>query len=151
MRQRNRRLIGFILASVGIVIACSVLGLAAISPVSIQAVTASNDCSLSYVDQNGNGIIDKAEVIKVINAYLFGEPIPSPALCPTPAPADRAATLARLMRNATEFEYAIGERGGSLTYTTIGGPLTFNLAISTTPRHRACWVTSSRVSPRPPG
>ncbi len=46
-------------------------------------------------------------------------------------PSDRAATLSRLMRNAEEFEYAVGKHGGRLTYTTIGGPLTFNLAVST--------------------
>ena len=131
MGQRNRRLIGFILASVGIVIACSVLGLAAISLVSLQTVAASNDGSLACVDQNGNGIIDKDEAINVVLAFFSGEPIPPPASGPTPGPADQAATLARLMRNAEEFEYAIGKRGGSLTYTTIGGPLTFNLAIST--------------------
>ncbi len=130
MRQRNRRLIGFILASVGIVIACSVLGLAAISLFSVQTVTASNNCSLTCVDQNRNGIIDKGEVINVIVAYILGESIPPPASGQTPAPADQAATLARLTRNAAEFEYAIGKRGGSLTYTTIGDPLTFNFAIS---------------------
>ena len=131
MGQRNRRLIGFTLASVGIVIACSVLGLAVISLVSIQAVAASNDGSLACVDQNRNGIIDKDEAINVVLAYLSGEPIPAPTSGPTPGPSDRAATLSRLMRNAEEFEYAIGKHGGRLTYTTIGGPLTFNLAIST--------------------
>ena len=116
MGQRNRRLIGFILASVGIVIACSVLGLAAISLVSLQTVAASNDGSLACVDQNGNGVIDKDEAINVVLAFFSGEPIPPPASGPTPGPADQAATLARLMRNAEEFEYAIGKRGGSLTY-----------------------------------
>ena len=55
-----------------------------------------------------------------------------PPVCPAGqiTPADRAATLSRLMRNAQEFEYDVGAPGGSLTYTTIGGPLTFNLAIS---------------------
>ena len=42
-----------------------------------------------------------------------------------------AATLSRLMANALEFDYAVGRHGGSLTHTTIGDPLTFNLAIST--------------------
>ena len=130
MRQRNRRFIRIILTFVGIVIACSVLGLAAISLASIQTVAASNDGSLTCVDQNRNGIIDKDEIINVVIAYFSGEPIPPPTSGPTPMPADQAATLAQLMRNADEFEYAIGKRGGSLTYATIGGPLTFNLAIS---------------------
>ena len=45
--------------------------------------------------------------------------------------ADLAATLSRLEQNAAEFKYTVGEPGGSLTYSTIGGPLTFNLAIAT--------------------
>ena len=38
--------------------------------------------------------------------------------------------VSRLKRNAEEFEYAIGKRGGRLTVTTIGDPLTFNLALA---------------------
>ena len=47
------------------------------------------------VDANGNGVIDKSEVITVINAYLFGPPAapeptpmptPGPTVAPTPAP-----------------------------------------------------------------
>ena len=38
--------------------------------------------------------------------------------------------LERLRRNAAEFEYAVGQPGGSLTYTSTGDPLTFNLALS---------------------
>lgn len=37
----------------------------------------------------------------------------------------------RLKRNAAEFRYEIGKPGGTLTYSTISGPKTFNLAIST--------------------
>ncbi len=47
------------------------------------------------------------------------------------SPDERDANLSRLVRNALEFDYAAGRHGGSLTYTTIGDPLTFNLAIST--------------------
>ena len=50
---------------------------------------------------------------------------------PAAQPIDQqTATLQRLRRNAAAFEYATGQRGGSLTYTTIGDPLTFNLALS---------------------
>ena len=131
MRRRNRRLTGFILACAGLVIALSVLGLAAIGLLSVNTVTATGDCSLTCVDQNRNGIIDKAEVINVINAYLFGDPIPPPAPGPAPAPSDLDEILAQLKANAADFEYAIGRHGGALTYTTIGDPLTFNLAIAT--------------------
>ncbi len=37
----------------------------------------------------------------------------------------------RLKQNAAEFRYEIGKPGGTLTYSTISGPKTFNLAIST--------------------
>ena len=46
------------------------------------------------------------------------------------APADEGAVVARLGENADEFEYSIGERGGSLTSATISEPLTFNLALA---------------------
>ena len=39
--------------------------------------------------------------------------------------------IARLQRNAAEFTYKTGKPGGTLTYSTISGPKTFNLAIST--------------------
>ena len=35
-----------------------------------------------------------------------------------------------LKRNAEAFEYAIGEAGGSLTFTTVSEPLTLNLALA---------------------
>ncbi len=37
----------------------------------------------------------------------------------------------RLRKNAAEFRHEIGKPGGTLTYSTISGPKTFNLAIST--------------------
>ena len=37
----------------------------------------------------------------------------------------------RLRAHAEQFEYAIGTRGGALTFATISEPLTFNLAIAT--------------------
>ena len=47
------------------------------------------------------------------------------------ATAAQDTVVAQLVENAKEFEYAIGKPGGTLTYSTIGEPLTFNLAIST--------------------
>ena len=41
------------------------------------------------------------------------------------------ALLERLKQNAAEFRYEVGKSGGSLTHSTISGPKTFNLAIST--------------------
>ena len=41
------------------------------------------------------------------------------------------ALLERLKQNASEFRYEVGKPGGSLTHSTISGPKTFNLAIST--------------------
>ena len=43
---------------------------------------------------------------------------------------DHSQVVPQLMRNAEEFEYTIGQRGGTLTYTTIGDPLTFNPALA---------------------
>ncbi|WP_256868521.1 ABC transporter substrate-binding protein, partial [Candidatus Entotheonella palauensis] len=37
----------------------------------------------------------------------------------------------QLKNNAKEFQYRIGKQSGSLTQSTIAGPKTFNLAIST--------------------
>ena len=46
-------------------------------------------------------------------------------------PSDSGATIAdELRRNAEEFEYTIGQPGGTLTTATISEPLTFNLALS---------------------
>ena len=46
------------------------------------------------------------------------------------APRD-TGLIARLKENAARFEYSIGKPGGTLTLSTISGPKTFNLAIST--------------------
>ena len=46
-------------------------------------------------------------------------------------PFARDSVVARLRTNADQFEYAIGARGGTLTFATISEPLTFNLAIAT--------------------
>ena len=56
-----------------------------------------------------------------------------PPVCPgvQNTPADRAATLSQLVRNALEFDYDVGKDGGILRYTTIGEPITLNLAIAT--------------------
>ena len=42
----------------------------------------------------------------------------------------QSATVAELQANAEAFEYSVGTPGGSVTYSTIGGPLTLNLALS---------------------
>ena len=55
---------------------------------------------------------------------------PAPAPSPEPPPALRSATVAELQANAEAFEYSVGTRGGSVTYSTIGGPLTLNLALA---------------------
>ena len=39
--------------------------------------------------------------------------------------------IARLERNASAFGYEVGVPGGAINYASIGGPLTFNLAIAT--------------------
>ena len=44
---------------------------------------------------------------------------------------DSTATIAdELRKNAVDFEYAVGQPGGTLTSATISEPLTFNLALS---------------------
>ena len=43
---------------------------------------------------------------------------------------DHSQIVPQLRENAEAFEYTIGKQGGSPTYTTIGGPLTFNLALA---------------------
>ena len=58
-------------------------------------------------------------------------PTATPTESPTPTPTPEPTIVEQLRQNAEEFEYAIGERGGSLTLATISEPLTFNLAIST--------------------
>ena len=45
------------------------------------------------------------------------------------APASQGEVVERLRENAEDFDYAIGEQGGTLTFATIGEPLTFNPAI----------------------
>ena len=66
-------------------------------------------------------------------------PIPDPTATPTPNPTatptpsalvSQRAVVERLRRNAENFDYAIGKQGGSLTFATIGEPLTFNPALS---------------------
>ena len=65
------------------------------------------------------------EVEKVVTATAAPE-------TPTPEPGtvDQASIVARLRKNAEDFEYAIGKPGGTLTFATISEPLTFNLAIA---------------------
>lgn len=57
---------------------------------------------------------------------------PGPPVCPVAqiTPNDPAEIIDRLNRNAEGFEYAVGRHGGSLTSSTVIGPLTFNLALA---------------------
>lgn len=45
-------------------------------------------------------------------------------------PDDPASIAGKLRMNAENFAYTIGQPGGTLTYATVGAPLTFNLALS---------------------
>ena len=65
------------------------------------------------------------EVEKVVTATTVPE-VPKTE----PRAVDQSSIVARLKRNAEEFEYAIGKPGGTLTFATISEPLTFNLAIA---------------------
>ena len=88
MRPRAKRLTTLVLAALGLCVAIAVLSLIVFTDADSSTVGADADCSLACVDQNSNGVIDKAEVIAVIVAYLFGDPLPTPdpASAPTPAP-----------------------------------------------------------------
>ena len=88
----------------------------------VGAVHAETEDSFNVADYdaNGNGSIDKSEVLKAINDYLFGdaiskaevlqvidsylfnEPIPEPTPGPTPAPAPTPATGPRLTIHNTQ-------------------------------------------------
>ena len=61
-------------------------------------------------------------------AYAATPLIPPPA--DQTATALRSATVAELQANAEAFEYTVGAPGGSVTYSTIGAPLTLNLALA---------------------
>ena len=61
-------------------------------------------------------------------------PTATPTQAPQPTPTSASETqeeiVARLRRNADTFEYAVGNHGGTVTYATIGEPLTFNLPLA---------------------
>ncbi len=52
------------------------------------------------------------------------------AACSDGGPGSQDEVVERLRENAEDFEYAVGKQGGSLTFATIGEPLTFNPALS---------------------
>ena len=56
---------------------------------------------------------------------------PAPTAAPQPTPTPQPTILDMLRQNARDFQYEIGNSGGSLTFATISEPLTLNLAIST--------------------
>ena len=64
------------------------------------------------------------EVWAYATTPLVPPPVPESALVP------RSATVAELQANAEAFEYSVGTPGGSITYSTLGGPLTLNLALA---------------------
>ena len=49
---------------------------------------------------------------------------------PSPGSETQEEIVSRLRSNADTFEYAIGEYGGTITYSTISEPLTFNLPLA---------------------
>ena len=55
---------------------------------------------------------------------------PAPTVQATTAPAPQITVVDQLKENAENFEYTIGQPGGSLTFATISEPLTLNLAIA---------------------
>ena len=59
-----------------------------------------------------------------VTTRLVAPPVPKSASVP------RSATVAELQANAEAFEYTVGTPGGAVTYATIGGPLTLNLALA---------------------
>ena len=61
-------------------------------------------------------------------AYVTTPLVAPPA--PEPVSVPRSATVAELQANAEAFEYSVGTPDGSVTYSTIGGPLTLNLALA---------------------
>ena len=88
---------------------------------------------------------DTSEPRQIVFPKEDEEPDPSPRAqarqCPPPPAtggagtpvgqgADHARLLDQLKQNADAFHYGIGQHGGSLTYTTIGDPLTFNPALA---------------------
>jgi len=65
----------------------------------------------------------RAIVVLTIPALVFA--------APEPAHSRDLELVERLKKNAAGFRHEIGKPGGTLTYSTISGPKTFNLAIST--------------------
>ncbi len=57
--------------------------------------------------------------------------IPLVGIAQTTPSSKQPSIVKQLKSNAKEFQYRIGKPGGSLTLSTIAGPKTFNLAIST--------------------
>ena len=62
----------------------------------------------------------------LVLAACDGEDAPTSPLPPQP----QLGTVDRLKNNAADFEYEVGNHGGTYTFATISDPLTFNLAIA---------------------
>ena len=91
-------------------------------------VVADDDLPGPLVQSFGADSDQTHEAWAYVATPLVVPPPPSPT--PEPAPVLRSATVAELQANAEAFEYSVGTPGGSVTYSTIGGPLTLNLALA---------------------
>ena len=65
----------------------------------------------------------------ILAAALFGALALSAIACAS-GTETQEEIVARLRSNADDFEYAVGTHGGTITYSTIGEPLTFNLPLA---------------------
>ena len=63
-------------------------------------------------------------------AWAYATTTLASSLASAMTPLPRSATVAELQANAEAFEYSVGTPGGSVTYSSIGGPLTLNLALA---------------------
>ena len=56
--------------------------------------------------------------------------VPPPTVTPGVEVLSQDEVVDRLRKNSSRFNYSIGSYGGGITYSTIAGPLTFNLALA---------------------
>ncbi|MCY4437777.1 MAG: ABC transporter substrate-binding protein [Chloroflexi bacterium] len=69
-------------------------------------------------------------IVSSCGVYTTVEPTEQPDQVETIDDHDYETIVAELKESAKAFEYAIGTHGGQITYSTIGEPLTFNLALA---------------------
>ena len=82
----------------------------------VGVVSADSESPLACVDLNGNGVIDKDEVINVISAYLFPDPspTPTPTATLTPIPTATPTPTATFTPTPTPTPVPIQWRGLSI-------------------------------------